>query len=207
MSRVASPPVEAVILARHAESEFSVLGLVSGDPAVAGGGLTPAGREQARELGRALAAEPIDLAVTSEFLRARETASIALEGRDVPRLVLPELNDIRFGRYEGGLLTDYREWARRAGPSDDCPGGGESRADAASRFALGFRAILARPERLALVVCHGLPVRYAANAAVGRDPSSTIDPVEYAEAYRLSAEELDEAADRLEHWAAAPFFV
>ncbi|MDQ4030637.1 MAG: histidine phosphatase family protein [Actinomycetota bacterium] len=199
--------MEAVILARHGESEFSARGLVSGDPAVAGGGLTAAGREQARELGRVLEEEPVELAVTSEFLRARETAAIALEGRGVPELVLPELNDIRFGRYEGGLLSDYREWARGAGPSDDCPGGGESRAAAAARFARAYRAILARPERLALVVCHGLPVHYAVNAAVGREPSSTIDPIHYAEAYRLSAAELDAAADRLERWAAEPFFV
>ena len=199
--------MEAVILARHGESEFSARGLVSGDPMVDGGGLTAAGHEQARMLGRTLFAEPVDLAVTSEFLRARETAAIALEGRDVPVLVIPELNDIHFGGYEGGLLSDYRDWARSAGPSDDSPGGGESRADAAARFARGYRQILARPERLALVVCHGLPVRYAVNAAQGRDPSSTVDPIEYAEAYRLTAEELDAAADRLERWAAAPFFV
>jgi broad specificity phosphatase PhoE len=199
--------MDSVLLVRHAESEFSARGLVSGDPTVQGGALTDAGREQARILGRTLAADPVDLAVTSEFLRARETAEIALEGRNVPVLVVPELNDIRFGSYEGGLLTDYREWARRAGPNDDSPGGGESRADAAARFARGYRTILARPERLALVVCHGLPVRYAVNAAQGRDPSSTVDPIEYAEAYRLTAEELDGAADRLEHWAAAPFFV
>lgn len=201
------PAVEAVILARHGESELSARGLVSGDPAVADGGLTAAGLEQARALGRTLAGEQVDLVVTSEFLRARETAAIALDRRGVPELVLPELNDIRFGRYEGGLLSDYREWARAAGPSDACPGGGESRAAAAARFARGYRAILARPERLALVVCHGLPVRYAVNAAEGRDPSSTVDPVEYAEAYRLTAAELDAAADRLERWAAAPFFV
>jgi broad specificity phosphatase PhoE len=199
--------MDAVILARHGESDLSARGLVSGDPSVAGGGLTAAGREQARALGRMVAAEPVELAVTSEFLRARETAAIALDGRGVPELVLPELNDIRFGRYEGGLLSDYRAWARSAGPSDDCPGGGESRAAAAARFARSYRAILARPERLALVVCHGLPVRYAVNAAQGRDPSSTVDPVEYAEAYRLTAEELESAADRLERWAAAPFFV
>jgi probable phosphoglycerate mutase len=199
--------MEAVILARHGESDLSARGLVSGDPAVAGGGLTAAGREQARALGRMVAAEPVELAVTSEFLRARETAAIALDGRGVPELVLPKLNDIRFGRYEGGLLSDYRAWARSAGPSDDCPGGGESRAAAAARFARGYCAILARPERHALVVCHGLPVRYAVNAAQGRDPSSTVDPVEYAEAYRLTAEELESAGDRLERWAAAPFFV
>jgi probable phosphoglycerate mutase len=199
--------VEAVILARHGESEFSVEGRVSGDPSVAGGGLTAAGREQAHELGRTLAHEPVELAITSEFRRARETVEVALADRGVPTLVLPELNDIRFGRYEGGLLSEYREWARSAGPSDDCPGGGESRAVAAARFARGYRTILERSERLSLVVCHGLPIRYAVNAAEGRDPSSTVDPVEYAEAYRLTATELDAAADRLERWAAAPFFV
>ena len=46
--------------------------------------LTEAGREQARELGRALADEPIDLCVTTEFLRTRAPPSSPSKGRDVP---------------------------------------------------------------------------------------------------------------------------
>ena len=38
--------------------------------------------------------EQIDLAAVTEFRRTQETADLALEGRDVPRLVVPELNEI-----------------------------------------------------------------------------------------------------------------
>ena len=95
--------MDEVILARHGESELSVVGTVNGDPAVPCA-LTAAGREQARRLGELLADTELDLCVTSEFERTRETADLALAGRAVPRLVLPELNDVRFGSFEGGSL-------------------------------------------------------------------------------------------------------
>ena len=84
--------MDRVVLARHGESERSVAGLTNGDPRIACA-LTAEGREEARRLGLELANEPIDLCVTSEFERARETADIALAGRDVPRLVLREAAD------------------------------------------------------------------------------------------------------------------
>jgi broad specificity phosphatase PhoE len=61
--------MDEVILARHGESELSVVGTVNGDPAVACA-LTAAGREQARRLGELLADTELDLCVTSEFERA-----------------------------------------------------------------------------------------------------------------------------------------
>ena len=66
-------------MARHAESVFNVRGVLNGDPAVPGG-LTDNGREQARWLGERLKNERIDLCVTTEFERTRETADIALAG-------------------------------------------------------------------------------------------------------------------------------
>ena len=199
--------MELVILARHGESELSVRGIVNGDPRIDGGGLTDVGREQARNLGRALARDAIDLCVTSEFLRVRETADIALEGRDVPRLVLGDLNDIRFGAFEGKLLTDYRGWAWEHGPDDECPGGGESRVAAARRFTNAFRVILERPEPTILVVAHGLPIRYVVDAALGGGPVQRIEPVGYAEPHRLVRDELERAVERLEAWVADPVFV
>src|SRR5436305_7580899 len=118
--------MDRVILARHAESERSVEGLTNGDPTVRVA-LTAIGRDEARRLGRELAGDRIELCVTSEFERAQETADLALEGRNIPRLVVAELNDIRFGEFEGLPLTDYRAWAHAHGPEDVCPGG-ESRA-------------------------------------------------------------------------------
>ena len=113
--------MDEVILARHGESELSVAGIVNGDPAVACA-LTETGVEQARRLAERLADVEIDLCVTSEFERTRETADLALAGRDVARLVLTGLNDIRFGAFEGGPLSAYRAWARAHGPTDRPPG-------------------------------------------------------------------------------------
>jgi broad specificity phosphatase PhoE len=195
--------VERVVLARHGESELSVVGRTNGDPAAAVG-LTEAGRKQARQLGGELAGEAIDLCVTSEFLRAQETADLALEGRDVPRLVLAELNDIRFGEFEGRLLTDYRAWAHAHGPEEPAPGGGDSRAQTVARYVRGYRTIQARRESTVLVVAHGLPVRYVLDAVAGRDPAAAVAQIPYAEAYRLSAAELEDAVRRLEAWSSMP---
>jgi broad specificity phosphatase PhoE len=194
--------MDSVILARHGESEYSVQGLTNGDPAVAVA-LTEAGREQARRLGEALADEPLDLCVTSEFGRVRETAEIALAGRDVPLLVLHDLNDIRFGEYEGRSLEDYRVWARAATPDDVVPGG-ESRAETLRRYVRAFRTVAARPEAVVLVVAHGLPIRYLLNAVEEIDPTPILDHVGYAEAERLDAEQFRRAVERLEAWCAAP---
>jgi broad specificity phosphatase PhoE len=195
--------MERAILARHGESEVGLAGLVSGDPAEPRG-LTEAGREQARRLGELLAAEPIDLCVTSEFARVHETADLALAGRDVPRLVVPELNDIRFGEFEGRSFDEYRVWAGAHLPTEACPGGGESRGEAAARFAGGFRIVLARPERTILVVAHGLPIRYVLLALHRLDPTPIVEQVGLAEPHPLGRDELELAVGRLERWAAAP---
>ena len=191
------------ILARHGESERSVVGRTNGDPRTACA-LTETGREEARALGRALAGDEIDLCVTSEFERVRETADLALEGCEVPRLVLPELNDIRFGEFEGRPLTDYRAWAHAHGPEEPAPGGGDSRAETVGRYVRAYRTILARPEETVLVVAHGLPVRYILDAIEGRYPAAAIAQVPYAEPFRLEAGELTAAVDILEAWVANP---
>jgi broad specificity phosphatase PhoE len=190
-------------LARHGESERSVEGLTNGDPTVAVA-LTATGREEARRLGAELADDAIDLCVTSEFERAQETADLALEGRDVPRLVLADLNDIRFGEFESRPLTVYRAWAHAHGPEDVCPGGGDSRAQTVARYVRAYRTILARPEETVLVVAHGLPVRYVLDALEGRNPAAAVAQVPYAEPFRLSAQELETAVGRLESWVRNP---
>ena len=193
-----------LLAARHGESELSAKALVNGDPGVACP-LTELGRAQARALGTALADERIDLCVVTEFERVRETAEIALAGRDIPFLVVPELNDPRYGEFEGGSIVAYREWAWARGPLD-APAGGEHRGEIAGRYARGLRILADRPEDTILLVAHSLPLAYLRDAAAGTAPRSRMDMVEYAQVVRLEPGELEQAVAVLEAWAAAPAF-
>ena len=195
--------MERAILARHGESELSCQGLTNGDPRVACP-LTDRGRQEARHLGELLATEPIDLCVTSEFERARETADLALAGRNIPRVVLPELNDIRFGEFEGRALTEYREWAHAHGPEEEVPGDGESRVETIRRYVQAYRTLLTLPERTILVVAHGLPIRYVIDAIAGRIPAPKVELIPYAEPFPVSASALTAAVERLEAWLLEP---
>ena len=195
--------MDELILARHGESTFSAVGRMNGDRGVPVR-LTDRGREEARELGRALAPVRIDLCVTSEFERVQETADLALAGRDVPRLVLPELNEIYVGSFEGGPFDEYREWAGSHGPDDAGPGGAESRASALRRFVRGYRILLARPERTVLLVAHGLVIRYLLNALDEIDPMPFLEGVPHAQAASFPAAEIRVAVERLEAWLVAP---
>ena len=193
-----------LLAARHGESELSAKALVNGDPGVACP-LTELGRVQAQALATALADERIDLCVVTEFERVRETAEIALAGRDIPFLVLPELNDPRYGEFEGGSIVAYREWAWARGPLD-APAGGEHRGEIADRYARGLRIIADRPEDTILLVAHSLPLAYLRDAAAGTAPRSRMDMVEYAQLVRLDLGELEQAVAVLDAWAAAPAF-
>ena len=197
--------MEQIFLARHALADSNRDGLAS--YAAPGEGLTDEGREQARRLGVLLADETIALGVATDLRRTQETLELALEGRSVPRIVVPELNEIHFGDFDGGLLTDYRAWAGVEAPGLAAPGGGESRAQAAARFARGLRIVLSRPEESALVIGHALAVRYVLDAVNGLVPASLMmAPVEHATPHRLTEDEASRAVELLEAWSRDPRF-
>jgi broad specificity phosphatase PhoE len=197
--------MERALFVRHGESDFSVKELVNGDPSVACG-LTEIGRQQAEQLGERLAGEPVGICVVTEFPRTHETADLVLGDREVPRLVLPELNDPFYGEFEGGSLADYRRWAATHGPLDVPAGGGESRVAIATRYVRGFRMLLARPESTLLVVCHSLSIAFAVAGADGRGPSARMPMITYAEPHVLYEEQLERAASRLDEWTRDPVY-
>jgi len=196
--------VETLLLVRHAFAGSNRDGIAS--CAVPGEGLTAEGREQAHRLRVQLEAEEIRLGVATELWRTQETLELTLRGRDLPSIVVPELNEIDFGGFDGGPLDAYRAWAASQPPTVQAPGGGESRAAAASRFARGVRVLGERREAVILTVGHALAIRYVLDAAAGLPPAARMAPVEHAAPHRLDADEAAAAARLLEEWSRAPVF-
>ena len=159
--------MQLYVFARHGESTLNLENRVNGDPAVPVQ-LTEKGRNEAKLLGGQIAHIPLEVCVHTRFSRTRQTAEIALAGRDVPFEELPALDDIDLGELEGDTLEEYRAWKREHTRRDAFPGG-ESLDDAARRYADAFEVLLARPESALLVVTHEIPLRYAINAADGSD--------------------------------------
>ena len=188
------------VLARHGESSLNVERLINGDPAreVL---LTEKGRDESRLLGAQVRNLTIEVCIHSRFGRTRETARIALEGRDVPLEPEPLFDDIDVGDLEGLSVDDYRAWKDAHDRADPFPGG-ESLDAAAARYGRAFRTLLERPEQTGLVVTHEIPVRYALNAAEGSlDPDVPHHAIANATPYLFGEDELATAAARL--WSTA----
>lgn len=118
-----------IYIIRHGQSEANVLELCYG---LGDYPLTEKGREDARICAEKLKNISFDVCYTSELCRAQETAAIATDGRDVPVVVTPLLNEQNMGDMEGisfsDLLIKYpkegyallKDWTRNT------PIGGES---------------------------------------------------------------------------------
>jgi broad specificity phosphatase PhoE len=195
--------VRVFILARHGESELNVTRRVNGDPSVQVH-LTEHGREQARELGEQTANAGLDACVVTRFRRTHETAEVALDGRALPFVEEPLLDDIDVGELEGKSIDDYRAWKRAHSRTDGFPGG-ESLDDAARRYARAFRRLLELPHERVLVVCHEIPVRYALNAAGGSDElDGPAHDIVNAVPYLFAEDALRRAAEGIERIVGAP---
>jgi broad specificity phosphatase PhoE len=191
-----------LVLARHAHSTLNLEQRVNGDPSV-DVRLTEQGREQARLLGAQLAHLELDLCVHSRFPRARETAELAMAGREVPLEVEPLLDDVNIGELEGWDISRYREVKRSLGRDRPFPGG-ESLDDAARSYALAFRRLVQRGPGRVLVVSHEIPVRYALNAAAGSDllDGPPFHEIPNAVPFLFEGDSLAQAAARIEALAA-----
>ncbi|MEX0755397.1 MAG: histidine phosphatase family protein [Actinomycetota bacterium] len=189
--------LERAILARHAESESNAANVLNGDPKLRVP-LTERGRDQARELRAVIDGEDIRAVITSEFPRAIETADLAVGHRNLPTVVVAELNDPRGGAWEGMDLDEYLAWAAASDPAD-APPDGESLREVLARVATALRVILARTEQAVLVIGHGLPISTVLAAAeADLDERSVYPPVPNAEPFVLTRRQLEIAAGRIE---------
>ena len=142
----------SVYLLRHGQTDWNKKGIVQGRYDVP---LNDTGREQAREAKKILDEVDFIACYVSPLCRARETAAIALEGRNVPFIIENRLVEMAYGPYEGTnwKAGDYQLTRRRlAYRYKD----GESYLDLAYR-AFSFLEEIREFEKKGnvLLVCHG----------------------------------------------------
>jgi broad specificity phosphatase PhoE len=183
------------VFARHAESAANAAGVLSTSPSqpVA---LTARGRAQARALGAQLVGLHVDLAVGTRLLRTQQTIALALAGRPVPTLIEPGFDEIRAGDLDGARIEAYRSWRGQHTAADRLPHG-ESIDDALRRYAGALRRLLARKEKVTLVVTHKIALRYIAAAAATGPPSLNDTPVPNAAPYLFDEPAVRRAAASL----------
>ena len=154
-----------VVLVRHGETEWSRDGRHTGRTDVP---LTDRGREQAREVGRALSGMRFALVVVSPLGRARETLGLA--GLRGPAEVCDDLREWDYGAYEGRTTPEIRAerpgwWLWRDGVV-----GGET-LEEVGRRADRVIGVLGRVEGDVALVAHGHILRVLAARWIEQPPS------------------------------------
>ena len=159
-----------LILVRHGQSTYNAKACLQGqaDPP-----LSDAGRREAEQLRPALARFPDDRVVTSDLIRASETASLLgyPDARTDPRW-----REIDVGSWAGRPLSDFStgiEYAWRGGPLH-APDG-ESWEDLQARVGGAVDELLGAGGTW-LVVCHGGVIRAALSHVTGADAIRVAGP-------------------------------
>ena len=166
--------MDRLIVARHAESEGNTKGFISADPSSPRSPLTQHGRQQAQQLANRLAAEQIDVSVTSGTLRAVQTSEIVAAVLSIPVVKTPLLDDPPAGIFEDGPVEAFAEWMSGCDPDTSVPGTSTSLRDSAQRYFDTVMMLLTRPEHTILVIAHAPSLRWIVQAAEGRS-----DPLNY----------------------------
>jgi broad specificity phosphatase PhoE len=122
----------------------------------------------------------------------------------VPRLVIPDLDDVRVGDFEGKPVEEFRRWQQVNPPTAEPPGGGESRVESILRYCDAYQMLLLRDEPSLLVVAHGLPVTAALLGMRGEDIPLTLEGIqaEPADPHTVTPKDLERAIKHLREWAA-----
>ena len=183
---------------RHGRTAYSREYITNGDPAklIA---LDDHGREQCLSRRREGWANMISCRVTSEFLRARQTAEL-IAPLAPKSVVLAELNELDYGDYEGRQWFGYGAWLAANGDVAVPPGSAESRLGSMARMLLGLELSLRTPTPR-LIVGHGLLISLITAVLAGQNvinhtlpEASYTDPVVFDSDAELAA--IIEAARR-----------
>lgn len=149
-----------LLLIRHGQTEWNLLGKYTGQSDIP---LTDRGREQARQLAIALKVNPPDAVVSSDLIRAQETAKILTQPFHLPVHTDPRLREINQGVWEGMYFDDIKAKyaqefaARQTNPLEVAPPGGETVGEVRERVITAVNDIAQKyPDQRVAIVAHGL---------------------------------------------------
>lgn len=125
-----------MLLVRHGQTDWNLDGRYQGRADVA---LNETGQDQAEQLARELAGQPIDLVVSSPLKRSMDTALAIARGRGLAVRTDPRFREINLGEWEGQLSTEiavrypalHQRWIDD--PGSTRPPGGETIAEVHDR--------------------------------------------------------------------------
>lgn len=149
-----------LLLIRHGQTEWNVLGKYTGQSDIP---LNAAGRREAKLLAKELEKNPPEAIVSSDLIRAYETANILAMPFDLPVHQDRNLREINQGVWEGMYFPEIKAKyaaefaAREKDPLAVAPPGGETVGQVRERVLTAVTSILQSfPGKRVAVVAHGL---------------------------------------------------
>lgn len=151
--------VTRILAVRHGETAWNVDKRLQGQIDIS---LNANGHEQARRLAEALADESLDAIVTSDLVRARDTAQAVADRTGLPLVTDTGLRERNFGIFQGHTYAEVeRLWPeesarwRRREPEYGAQGGETLQGFYDRAVAAAERLAQAHPGRTLLLVTHG----------------------------------------------------
>lgn len=151
---------------RHGETEWNKVKRLQGQTDIP---LAEEGIRLARETGKGMREEPIDLVISSPLTRAVQTAELLTEGRKIPILTDDRIIEISFGEWEGQCIlesdvlpSDFRRLFYEEPLNCMCPPGGETFDEVRKRTGDFYRSLCENPEykdKNILISTHGAASR------------------------------------------------
>lgn len=147
--------MKQLILVRHGETVDNVAQIIQGQTH---GRLSPRGIRQAELLGERLKGHPIDVILSSDLQRAKDTVLAISRHHPCPVVFTTEVRERSFGIYEGRLREEYLDVIHKLGinQSEFLPEGGESPQHVMIRSKGFFDSTMVKHRGKTVLVCaHG----------------------------------------------------
>ena len=165
-----------IILVRHGQTEWNKAYRFQGRTNVQ---LTDEGKRQAHSLSERLRSWPPDVIYSSPLDRAKYTAEAIASPFNMTPIILPELEEINFGTWEGQSFDalksecseEYSRW--RDDPFFNPPKGAETWPELEARLKRAVDIMLSSPYKRIVAVSHGGIMRALYAVIMGLDPHHT----------------------------------